>query len=247
MQPSDSFATPHRRRVLPEATGGLLDCAADAIPAGFALTGGSALAEFYLGHRICDGLEFSGQDGEDVPRTVDVLVAALVARGLPAQRTASGPDFGRIEVGGALRIDLVRDTPPAFGEVRRADGVAVASLLDIAVDRLGAFVARGEGTDAFDLAALAALAGVEPPTLYPLLFRRDEGLRAYPQSVFESLHTAADRLPMLPRSLRPELTPKAVHAFLTREAGRFWHASGLSGVAVGSGVPDTQPPSGEMR
>jgi hypothetical protein len=245
MQPSDSFATPRRLHVLPEATGRLLDCATEAVPGGLALAGGSALAEFYLGHRLSDRLDYRCQDGVDIPETVDVLVAALVAGGLPAQRVASGPDFGRIEVGGGLRVDLVRDSPPAFGEVRRVDGVPVASLLDIAVDRLGAFVSRSEGKDAFDLAALAALAGIEPPTLYPLLFRRDEGLRAYPQSVFEPLHTCAERLPMMPRSLRPELTGKAVHAFLRHEADRFWRASGLADVAVGAGAPDPEPPSVE--
>jgi hypothetical protein len=245
MQPSDSFATPRRLHVLPEATERLLECATAAVPAGFALAGGTALSEFYLGHRISDGLDYHGQGEVDIADTVDVLVAALVAGDLPARRIASGPTFGRIEVDGGLHIDLVRDGQPTFGDARQVDGVMVASLLDIAAGRLAAFVSQREGKDAFDLAALAALAGIEPPTLYPLLFRKDEGLREYPQSVFEPLLACAERLPMMPRSLHPELTAQAVHAFLRREAGRFWRASGLADVASAAGAPGPDGPPGD--
>jgi len=245
MQPSGSFATPRRLHVLPDATERLLECASAAIPAGFALAGGTALAEFHLGHRLCDDLDYVGDGEVDIPETVEVLVAALAAGGLTARRIASGPVFGRIEVGQGLRVDLIREGPPRFGEAQQVDGIWVESLLDIAVGTLGAFVARREGKDAFDLAALAALAGIEPPTVYPLLFRKDEGLRTYPQSVFEPLHAVAERMPMLPRSLRPELTAAAVHAFLRREAGRFWRVSGLADLARGAGGPDPEPAAGE--
>jgi hypothetical protein len=246
MQRSDSFATPRRLHVLPEATERLLECAKGAIPAGFSLVGGTALAEFYLGHRLSDDLDYFGQGEVDIPATVEVMVGALMAAGLTARRVASGPTFGRIEVGHGLRVDLVRDSPPTFGESRQVDGVWVASLLDIAVGKLGVFVTRREGKDAFDLAALAALAGLEPPALYPLLFRKDQGLRLYPQSVFEPLHACAERLPMLPRSLRSELTAEVVQAFLQREAERFWDVSGLASMASEAGTVGRAPGAEEI-
>jgi len=229
MPPSGSSNdTPRRQRVIPEQTARVLELAAPLLPAEFALMGGTALAEFYLAHRVSEDLEFFAVGDVDIPAVARLLMGGLEASGLRVRRIASGPTFARLEVLPGLRLDLVRESPPQLGATVDVDGIRVASLLGIAVGKLGAFVTRREGKDAVDLAALAICAGLELPTLYPLLFRKDEGLRLYPQSVFEPLLACAERLPPLPPRLRPELTEEAVQAQLRREADRFWSVTGLA-------------------
>jgi len=121
----------------------------------FYLAGGTALAEYYFGHRLSYDLDFFtdeaalvlpqsyqiealGQRGDfevSVTRRFSTYVEFLVARG----------DEG-------LKVDLAQDSPFRLEPLVRAEsGIWVRSLPDLRVDKLLAYYGRAEPRDAVDL------------------------------------------------------------------------------------------------
>jgi Nucleotidyl transferase AbiEii toxin, Type IV TA system len=170
-------------RVLPE----LLDPAE-----GWALMGGTALAEYYLGHRQSEDLDlFTLADGAVAELSARFAAAAPAGVGRVEIQVVS-PTLRRIRVrlpdDERVKVELIQDAPPRFEEPTLVDDVPVASLTDIAVGKLGAFVTRDEPRDLIDLWGIERLAGTPLVTFYPFLFEKDPGLAAYPQAVAEAWH-----------------------------------------------------------
>ncbi|MBI4770831.1 MAG: nucleotidyl transferase AbiEii/AbiGii toxin family protein [Chloroflexi bacterium] len=124
----------------------------------FYLTGGSALAEFYLGHRFSQDMDLFTQDKqawqaieEDVRFAVESVGGTLDFRAAKPQdelhraiiRVAHEPE---------LKVDIVRDAPPHFGEPEvQNDAVIVDSLENIAVGKLLALYGRAYPRDFVDV------------------------------------------------------------------------------------------------
>ena len=130
----------------------------------FFLTGGGALAGYYLGHRTTDDLDlFSapGPDLDDVARTLDEASRACGAMGRSAKRFA---DFHRIVVTRGVDeciVDLVIDRAPMVDPVKATRGdVRVDTVREIAANKVCAIIGRSEAKDLVDLAALVD-AGVD--------------------------------------------------------------------------------------
>jgi hypothetical protein len=121
----------------------------------FYLTGGTALAEFYLGHRLSYDLDFfTGVDGLVLPISYQVEGLASAHRlGIRViRRLATYVEF-TVEQGEAqLRVDLALDSPFHFKPTQTSvDGVQVNSYVDLCVDKLLAYYGRAEPRDAIDL------------------------------------------------------------------------------------------------
>lgn len=144
----------------------------------FFLTGGAALAGFYLGHRPTQDL--------DLFTTEDRLVqgaAALgaLARDLGASVEAiqTSPDFRRYLLRRgqeALVVDLVHDAAPQlFSEKQVIGGIRVDRPEEILANKLCALLSRSEIRDLVDLRALE-LAGYSVERNLGAASRKDGGL-----------------------------------------------------------------------
>lgn len=121
----------------------------------FYLAGGTALAEYYLGHRLSFDLDlFTGEAALILP-----LSYQIEALGQPGElaiavsrRFASYVEFEVTQGSETLKVDLAQDSPfhlepPAQTE----EGIRVAALADLRVDKLLAYYGRAEPRDAVDL------------------------------------------------------------------------------------------------
>lgn len=127
-----------------------------AIPAGryFYLTGDTALAAFYLHHRISLDLDLFTQDKTALNAIVSPLldIAAQIGGRLRLQRQSDyylQAVLEREEI--PVRVDLVCDVGPLFGEKRLCAGIVVDSLENIAVNKVTALLSRTESKDFVDL------------------------------------------------------------------------------------------------
>ena len=166
---------------------------------GWALTGGTALAEYYLGHRESEDLDVFTLSPAAVAELATRLTDALPARfgeGRVETHVVSAT-LRRVwistDTGERVKVELLQDSPPRFEEPTIVDGMPVASLADIAVGKLGAFVTRDEPRDLVDLWGIDRLAGTPLTGYYPLLFEKDPGLAAYPQAIAEAWRRHARR------------------------------------------------------
>jgi len=148
----------------------------------FYLTGGGALAEYYLGHRVSQDIDLFTQDREAWHSIESDLRAAAVEIGASLEfRAAKEPNelhraILRLPNEPDLKIDIVRDTPPHFGEpTMREDGVIVDTLENIAVGKLSALYGRAYPRDFVDLYFLLN-SGVDFKRLVALAKEKDSGV-----------------------------------------------------------------------
>jgi hypothetical protein len=121
----------------------------------FYLAGGTALAEFYLGHRLSFDLDFfTSESGLIVPFSYQVE-AACQKGGFQIEATrrfASFVEFIALRDEERLRVDLGLDTPVRFEPLVRSEyGVHVNPYRDLSVEKLLAYFGRAEPRDAVDL------------------------------------------------------------------------------------------------
>jgi hypothetical protein len=126
---------------------------------GFFLTGGAALAGFYLQHRETEDLDLFAPPEVDIGTGVRALIEAAVSIGATATIMRESSDFKRFAVtrgGETTLVDLVVDRAPqvapktAFGRVR------VDTLKEIAANKLCVLLDRFEARDLVDLRLLLA-------------------------------------------------------------------------------------------
>lgn len=130
----------------------------------FFLTGGAALAGFFLGHRETNDLDLFSLPGSSLDDAVRVVQEAASACRASCEMARSFAEFKRVIVSrGSERcvVDLVIDRAPAlFREKERIGIVRLDSLREIAANKVCALVGRSEIKDLIDLAELAR-AGVD--------------------------------------------------------------------------------------
>lgn len=120
----------------------------------FYLTGGTALAEFYLGHRKSFDLDFF-----TVEKNLVLPFGRLVEDSLKREYTLSVvrrfETFAEFEIGFAdesTRLQLAYDSPARFENPVESDmGIRVNDYRDMITDKLLAFYGRAEPRDAVDL------------------------------------------------------------------------------------------------
>jgi hypothetical protein len=130
----------------------------------FFLTGGAALAGFYIGERETEDLDFFSAPGVDLDAAERALSAAAVACGGVDRIERSSPDFRRhlIRRGAEWSlVDLVIDRAPMLEpEKREIDGIRIDSLREIAANKICTLVGRNETKDLRDLRALLRQEGI---------------------------------------------------------------------------------------
>jgi predicted nucleotidyltransferase component of viral defense system len=147
----------------------------------FYLTGGTALSEYYLGHRLSYDLDlFTSEADLIVPFSYRVEQAVQNAgwQVSVVHRFASFVEFQVNQGENTLKIDLAFDSPFRLSPVELGDaGVMVNDFQDIQADKTLAFFGRAEPRDAIDLYFL--LQNTRFEELSELARRKDTGFDLY--------------------------------------------------------------------
>ena len=187
----------------------------------FMLTGGAALAEFYLGHRLSFDLDlFTGQNELITPmayqlerRCAGSDLALTVTR-----RFAAYVEYLIADEGATVKVDLALDSPFRFeAPLQSQRGVYVNSYFDLRVDKLLAYYGRAEPRDAIDLYFI--LQRDPLPMLVELAAKKDPGFDLYWMAVaLDRAESFPDELNRWPVQMLVACDPKAVKATFKRLA-----------------------------
>lgn len=142
------------------------------------LTGGGALAGFYLGHRTTDDLDLFTPPGPDLAESAMALGEAAHALGATATAQTTYPDFRRILVQRGEEtcvVDLVVDRAPLIDATKASFGaIRVDTVREIAANKICTLLGRNEIKDLVDLAELLRL-GVDLKQAFADARRKDGG------------------------------------------------------------------------
>jgi hypothetical protein len=147
----------------------------------FYLAGGTALAEYYLGHRLSFDLDFfTGTENLVLPTSYQIENACQ-QKNLPVKAIRRFSTFVEflVEKGGeSLKIDLALDSPHRFGQpVISREGIFINDYPDLRVDKLLAYFGRAEPRDAVDLYFILQKDSMEP--LLEQAAQKDTGFDQY--------------------------------------------------------------------
>lgn len=144
----------------------------------FYLTGGAALAGFYLGHRRTDDLDLFTTE-EALESGERALQEAADELGGALERLQTAPDFRRRLVrrsGESLVVDLVRERATAGQRTKVQRGaVRLDSSEEILANKLCALLSRAELRDLVDVISLER-AGLRMEEVLPDAMQKDGGL-----------------------------------------------------------------------
>ncbi len=169
----------------------------------FFLTGGTALAEYYLHHRLSEDIDLFTLDEEafsnaivDLPRLAEQLRASY-------REQISTPTFRQvffhIHNQQEVKIDLVREAGPQFGKHVSYGKVIVDSELNIAVNKVTAIFGRISSKDFVDLYFLLRR-GFDIDELIQLAAEKDPGLDEF---YLSGMMRQVQSLKSLPNMIQP--------------------------------------------
>ena len=122
----------------------------------FFLTGGTALAAFYLEHRTSEDMDFFTEEEGQVSRVVPIVndIASALGGELDIKRNfRSYVEFFITKGKVTLRCDFAQDSPYRLQAkvFRKEYGISVDNALDISCNKLSALYDRGEPKDFVDV------------------------------------------------------------------------------------------------
>ena len=176
----------------------------------FYLTGGTALAYFYMKHRQSNDLDFFTAIEQLVDPFSRHLTAVLEKQGMKVERQRGTHSF--IELGLAWHdqrtlIDLAQDAAFRFEPTREFPdyaGLKVDNLRDIASNKLLALYGRATLRDFIDIYVLVERAKFTPEVLMEEAKIKDPGFDPYWLAVaFERIHTFQESSPEMLMLLEP--------------------------------------------
>ena len=147
----------------------------------FYLAGGTALAEYYLGHRLSFDLDyFTGVENLVLPTSYQIE-SACQKKSLPLKvirRFSTFVEFLVERENESLKIDLALDSTYRFEQpVLSGEGIFVNDYPDLRVDKLLTYFGRAEPRDAVDLFFIIQREPLEP--LLELAVQKDPGFDNY--------------------------------------------------------------------
>ncbi len=168
----------------------------------FFLTGGTALAAYYLEHRFSEDLDLFTTDSDalaEIQPEMENLARSLNA--LLETRIAT-PTFRQIFLTRgeeSLKIDLVRDIDVQFGEHRHFDSVIVDAFENIGANKISAIFGRTAAKDFVDLYFILQT-GLRFDDLLAMAKQKDGGLTEF---YLAGMVRQARELNRLPRMVKP--------------------------------------------
>lgn len=182
----------------------------------FFLTGGTALAAFYLGHRLSKDLDlFTLEDFDSLllEKTIEEVAQTMDATVTTRVKT---PTYNEIYLQNAKenwtqRIDLVKDQPVVFGERREIDVITVDSLVNIASGKILAMYGRLEPKDYIDIYFLCKERHIDFFEIFKKTKKKDLGLDEFH---FANIILDVETLKDFPKTIKPFDQKDLVRFFL---------------------------------
>jgi predicted nucleotidyltransferase component of viral defense system len=179
----------------------------------FVLTGGTALAGYYLHHRLSEDLDLFTLDSGAFEQ-VSSLVHSL-AEGLDATCDERKPSphlhqafFSRKDK--QVKMDIVLDVGPWFGTPQNFDGIWVDALENIAANKIVATFGRATPRDFADLYFILNETDLSLNDLLDMAKQKDTGLHEFYLAGW--IHQEVPKLQTLPSMIKP-LTVETLKKF----------------------------------
>lgn len=178
----------------------------------FFLTGGTALAAFYLYHRYSEDIDLFTLDRDALEAMEREIPAIAGEVGCAWSLKVKATDFRAILLQRppepSLKVDLVREAGTQFGEHQRFGNMIVDSMLNIAANKVTALFGRTEAKDFVDLYFLLRR-GFDLDELMRMAKEKDLGFTEfYFAGSLGQIHRVQD----LPRMIQP-VTLEELRAF----------------------------------
>lgn len=149
----------------------------------FFLSGGTALAAFYLHHRLSEDIDlFTLDQNLDFTMVNAEVIKIATRRKLRIEHHVQTPSIIRYifkQQEELLKVDVVKDVPVHFGKVRKVGNAWIDSLENIAVGKLLAAFGRADGKDFVDLYFLFKQKSIEFETVFQHAKKKDLGLTEF--------------------------------------------------------------------
>lgn len=165
----------------------------------FYLTGGTALAAFYLEHRRSDDLDLFTHAVE-IASIERVIEDAWKQAGLKLQRERASATFRRYRIRDELQVDVVRDVDFRVGIPELRGAFMVDHPKNIAVNKVAAIYGRLDPKDYVDLYFLKGHLDFNILELLELARRKDAGIENFQ---WAKIIADVDTFTVLPNLLRP--------------------------------------------
>ncbi len=168
----------------------------------FFLTGGTALAAYYLEHRYSEDIDlFTVDDAalEQAQHEITAIGQRLLA---PSKVAVAAPSFRKVYLNHpqeTLRVDLVRDIDVQFGTHPLFGNVIVDALENIGANKVTAIFGRTVSKDFVDLYFLLQ-GGLEFEKLLAMAKEKDGGLTEF---YLAGMMRQVRNLERLPRMIKP--------------------------------------------
>lgn len=178
---------------------------ADPFSRPFFLTGGTALAAFYLGHRDSKDFDLFSLEAFDL-KQMDILIKNIAkTAGAEISAKVKTDDYNEIYLenkkeGWIQRIDIVHEQPIRFGQPVNIDGIQVDSLENIGSNKVLTLFGRLEPKDYIDFYFIVTKLGLDFETLYSLAKQKDLGLEEF---YFANSISAIDQIKTWPTTKIP--------------------------------------------
>ncbi len=184
----------------------------------FFLTGGTALAGFYLYHRLSKDLDLFTLDDDALAtadREIQSIVAGLGCHIGRARREEHFRQFLLVPQDDPdaipLQVDMVRDCGPQFGRRKTIDGIIIDAIENIGANKINAILGRTESKDFVDLYFILQ-AGYDFDDLFAKAKQKDPGLVEF---FFAGALLQVNKLTLLPEMRKPLDLPTMQAFFIT--------------------------------
>jgi predicted nucleotidyltransferase component of viral defense system len=153
----------------------------------FFLSGGTALAEFYLKHRLSQDLDLFTVDQDlgfdsvnteinKMAKNLDLIIEHQIASPSFLQYIFKDKSNDKSET---LKVDVVKDVPIHFGSIKKSKGINIDSLENISVGKLLAAFGRADAKDFIDLYFLFKEKKVDFDNIFTMAKKKDLGLSEF--------------------------------------------------------------------
>lgn len=171
----------------------------------FFLTGGTALAGFYLGHRKSEDLDFFTIDRFDaleLEKMITQLAESVAATIKTKVKTAAYYEvyLENSTANFVQRLDFVQEQPVLFGERQVIDQVIVDSLENIASNKILTIYGRLEPKDYLDFYYIQQQAPFDFDSLFEKTKQKDTGLHEF---YFSNIIADVEKIKQFPKTLIP--------------------------------------------
>jgi len=170
----------------------------------FFLSGGTALAEFYLKHRVSQDLDFftldQNLDFDFVNAEINKIANALKLKTKHQVSSATFLQYIFQSKKETLKIDVVKDVPVHFGKIKKVKRLRIDSLENIAAGKLLAIFGRTDAKDFIDFYFLIKKKKLSFKTLFKKAKKKDLGLNEF---YFANMLAEVENIEYFPKTLKP--------------------------------------------